>query len=60
MELSNLNHPELSSKLTPLQMFPVSVPRIFKNAGRVFVVESFFSKVNFYILQLCRELYHLH
>ena len=41
-------------------MFPVSVPRIFKNARRVFVTESLFSTLNLYILQLCRKLYHLH
>ena len=43
MELSNLNHPYLFWKFTTLQMFRVSVPRIFKNAGRAFVIESFFS-----------------
>ena len=38
-------------------MFPVSAPRIFKNARRPFVTESLFSTVNLYILQLCRKLY---
>ena len=32
-------------------MFSVNVPRIFKDARRVFLTESLFSTVNFHILQ---------
>ena len=35
-------------KLTPLEMFPVSIPRIFKNARRAFLAKSLFSRVHFY------------
>ena len=35
-----------------MNKFLVHVLKIFKNAGRAFVIESLFSKVNFHILEL--------
>ena len=45
MNIVQSTHIELYRKLTPLQVFPLSVPRTFKIAGRASMVESLFSKV---------------